>query len=102
VYCTGSEAVQVWAWNALHASRLASDVWTRDYGLGIQEGLTGKAYSADVRQSEAIRYVQDALLTNPYITAVDQVSVEMEGSCLCIGCRITTVYGEVTINACKL
>lgn len=102
VYVTGASAVLVWAWNTLHAERGKFDVFTRDHGLGIREGLTGKPYTDDVRRSEAARYVREALTVNPYITAVDAVTVEFEGNTLTVSCKIMTVYGEVTIDGCKL
>lgn len=101
VYVTGASAVLVWAWNALHALRGRHDIFTRDYGLGIRE-LTGKGYNEQIRRSEAIRYVREALLTNPYITAVEAVSISFEGSLLTISCKIQSVYGEVQVNGCTI
>lgn len=102
VYCTGAAAVLVWAWNTLHAEKGLHDVFTRDYGLGIREGLTGKPYTEEVRQSEAVRYVREALLVLPYITAVEEVEVLFEGSTLTVTCRIQTIYGEVNVDGCKI
>lgn len=101
VYVTGASAVLVWAWNALHTLRGMHDIYTRDYGLGIRE-LTGRAYTEQIRQSEAVRYVREALLTNPYITGVEAVSVSFEGSTLAISCKIQTVYGEVNVDGCTI
>jgi hypothetical protein len=102
VYVTGASAVLVWAWNAIQAEKGLYDVFTRDYGLGIREGLLGKAYTDDVRQSEGARYVQECLMTNPYITSVTAVSVTFEASWLEVTCRIQTVYGEVNVNGCRV
>lgn len=102
VYVTGASAVLVWAWNTLHAERGIHDIFTRDYGLGIREGLTGKPYTAQVKESEAVRYVRECLMVNPYITAVDAVTVEFTDSLLTVSCKITTIYGEVTVDGCKL
>ena len=55
-----------------------------------------------VRQSEAVRYVREALLVCPYVTAVDAVEITMEGSLLSITCRIQTVYGEVNVDGCTI
>lgn len=101
-YCSGSAAVHVWAWNTLHAEKGLHDVFTLNHGLGIREGLTGKPYTDDVRTSEAVRYVRDALLVNPYITAVESVSVTFEESTLTVKCRLQTIYGEVNLDGCKL
>lgn len=96
LYVTGAAAVLVWAWNCIHTERFAHDVFTSDYGQDLA-GLIGQPYGDEVRQSEAIRKLREALLINPYITAVDQVSVTFEGSRLAISCSLTTIYGEVSL-----
>ena len=101
VYITGGPAVLVWAWNALHNPRDLHDVFTRDYGLGIQE-LEGKPYSEEIRRSEAIRYVRQALEVNPYIVQVDAIAVDFSGSVLTLTCQLQTIYGEVEINGWTL
>ena len=101
VYVTGASAVLVWCWLTLHTLRGMHDIYTNGYGLGIK-ALTGKAYTEDVRQSEAIRYVREALLVCPYVTAVEAVEIGMEGSMLSITCQVQTVYGEVTVDGCLI
>lgn len=101
VFVTGARAVLVWAWNALHTERFAHDVFSADYGPDFT-GLIGQSYTEEVRQSEAIRIVRETLLVNPYITNVTQVSVSFESSTLHLHCKITTVYGEVTIDGCDI
>ncbi len=101
VYVTGARAVLVWAWNVLHTTRFAHDVFSTDYGLD-GNSLLGQAYSEEVRQSEAIRVVRETLQVNPYITGVSQVSMSFEGSVLHLGFKLTTIYGEVTIDDCDI
>ena len=97
VYVTGADAVLVWAWNCIHTERFAHDVFTADYGQDLS-GLIGQPYGDEVRQSEAIRKLREALLVNPYITAVDQIDVSFQGSVLQISFNLTTVYGEVSVH----
>ena len=99
VYITGAPAVQVWAWKALQTEMGMHDVFTRDYGLGIRSELMGKPYTQTVQRSEAIRYVKQALMINPYITDVTAVEVSFAGSELSVDCTIRTVYGEVAVSA---
>ena len=101
VYVTGGRAVLVWAWNALHTMRFNHDVFSTDYGLDGNT-LLGQAYSGEVRESEAIRIVRETLQVNPYITNVTQVSVSFEGSVLHLSFKLTTIYGEVTIDDCDI
>lgn len=101
VFVTGARAVLVWAWNALHTMRFDHDVFSTDYGLDGYS-LLGQAYSEEVRESEAIRVVKETLQVNPYITNVSQVSVSFEGSVLHLSFKLTTIYGEVTIDDCDI
>lgn len=97
LYVTGADAVLVWAWNCIHTERFAHDVFTADYGQDLA-GLIGQPYGDEVRQSEAIRKLREALLINPYITAVDQINTSLKGSVLQISFNLTTIYGEVSVH----
>lgn len=97
LYVTGADAVLVWAWNCIHTERFAHDVFTADYGQDLA-GLIGQPYGDEVRQSEAIRKIREALMINPYITAVDQINASLKGSVLQISFNLTTIYGEVSVH----
>lgn len=101
VFVTGARAVLVWAWNALHTERFAHDVFSAGYGPDFT-GLIGQSYTEEVRQSEAIRIVRETLLVNPYITNVTQVSISFAGSTLHLHFKMTTVYGEVSVDGCDI
>ena len=101
LYVTGADAVLVWAWNCIHTERFAHDVFTSDYGQDLA-GLIGKPYGDEVRQSEAVRKLREALLINPYITSVDQVSATFEGSWLHVSFSLPTIYGEVRVRDAAL
>lgn len=97
LYVTGADAVLVWAWNCIHTERFAHDVFTADYGQDLSD-LIGQPYGDEVRQSEAIRKLREALLIHPYITAVDQINTSLKGSVLQISFNLTTIYGEVRVH----
>lgn len=101
VFVTGARAVLIWAWNALHTERFAHDVFSAGYGPDFT-GLIGQSYTEEVRQSEAIRIVRETLMVNPYITGVSQVSVSFEDSTLHLHFKMTTVYGEVSVDGCDI
>lgn len=102
VYVTGAGAVLVWAWNCIHTERFRYDVFTTDYGQDLS-GLIGQPYGDDIRQSEAIRTIREALMIHPYITAVDhQVSARFEGTLLTLSFTMHTIYGEVAIHDAAL
>ena len=97
VYVTGADVVLVWARNCIHTERFAHDAFTTDYRQDLS-GLIGQPYGDEVRQSEAIRKLREALLISPYITAVDQISASFEDSWLHISFSLITIYGEVSVH----
>lgn len=101
VFVTGARAVLVWAWNAIHTERFAHDVFSSGYGPDFS-GLLGQTYTEEVRQSEAIRVIRETLQINPYITDVTQVGLSFEGACLHMRFKMTTVYGEVSMDGCDI
>ncbi len=92
----GAEAVLVWAWKALHVERYTYDIYTWNYGNEI-ESLIGQSFTNELKIAEAIRYVREALLINPYIESVENVRVEFDEDKLTIECKIITIYGEVDL-----
>lgn len=98
VEVTGVEAVKVWIWKALKTARFHHDIYTWDYGCEA-ESLIGKAFTAQVKESEAVRYVREALAPNHYIKDVRQVDVSFQGTKLTISCQVSTIYGEAEVTA---
>lgn len=94
---TGAEAVKVWAWKALNTVRYRHEIYTWDYGCEA-ENLIGQAFTPEVKQSEAVRYIREALMVNPYIRSVRQTSVDFSGTRLTVSCTVDTIYGEVEIS----
>ena len=95
---TGREAVKVWAWKALHVPRFRHEMYSRAYGSELQS-LIGQPCSAELKRAEAIRYVREALIINPYIESVDDVAVTFGEGLLSISCVIKTIYGESEVSA---
>lgn len=97
VFVTGLEAVKSWAWRAIKTARYRFSFFSWDYGCEL-DALTGQPYDRDTRQSEAVRYVREALTVCPYITGAS-VSVEgLDGSKLRIRASVSTVYGKAELD----
>lgn len=60
--------------------------------------LIGQKYSKGLTESEASRYIKEALLMNPYILQVDVVNTNFKKDILGAYIKISTIYGEVEIN----
>jgi len=97
VIITGRNAVLVWAWKALHVPRFRYVIYTWDYGNEV-ESLIGQPFTEDLKRSEAARYVQECLLINPYITGVNNITVNFNDGIMLVSCSLSTVYGEVDVS----
>lgn len=93
---TGAAAVKVWIWKTLMSARFRHSVYSWDYGNEV-ESLIGRPFTLAVKRSEAVRYVREALMTNPYIRDVRQAEVTFADDDLTIGCEVDTIYGEVSV-----
>ena len=93
VTVTGLEAVKSWAWRAVATARYRWPVFDWSYGCEL-ESLVGQPYQKETKRSEAVRYVQDALLVSPYITACSVSDVTFDGSTLHMEVEISTIYGK--------
>ena len=94
---TGAQAVLVWAWKALQVQRYRYPIYSWDYG-NEWEDLIGTTYTDDLKQAEAVRYVRECLLVNPYIEGVRDIVVAFDGEALNVDCALETVYGEVNVH----
>ena len=94
----GNEAIKIWIYKALQTPRYQYEIYSCDYGSELMD-LIGKAYTKGLTQSEASRYIKEALLINPYILDVNVVSTSFDGDVLSANVRVKTIYdGEVIVN----
>ena len=94
---SGAEAVKVWIWKAIKTARRKYDIYTWDFGCEAED-LVGQSFTPEVKESEAGRYIREALAPNPYITGVRQADVTFSGVQLIISCTVSTIYGEVEVH----
>lgn len=93
VIVSGLEAVKSWAWRAIATERYRWPIYTWSYGCELLT-LVGQPYLAQTKRSEAARYVREALLVSPYITAVTVREVAFEESTLHLKVEFESVYGK--------
>ena len=89
----GNEAIKVWVYKALLASRYQHSIYSWDYGSELLS-LIGKAYTPELTKSEAKRYIKEALEINPYILEVDVIDMSFRDSVLSANIKLLTIYGE--------
>lgn len=103
------EAVLTWAWKTLHTERFRYKIYTWNYGCELA-ALIGQPYTEALKRAEAMRYIRECLLVNPYITGVEELDVSFgkkedepangryAADILHITCRIKTVYGDIQMG----
>jgi len=93
-YVEKNEAIKIWIWKALHASRFAYLAYSTNYGNEINT-LIGRYLAKQLLYSELKRLIEEALLCNPYITSLTEFEVEQKGSQVYCTFSVNTIYGSV-------
>lgn len=93
----GSEAVKMWAWNALHTARYRYDTHTWEFGSEL-DTLIGQPYSEEYTNSRAQKMVEDALLVNPHISEIADFVCGPDDDALVMSFTIITDFGEEVIE----
>ena len=93
----GNEAIKVWIYKSLLTANKEFSIYSWDYGAELYD-LIGKPYTRSLVESEAKRYIEEALLINPYILEVEVISSSFEDCSLTCNMKITTIYGESEVT----
>lgn len=92
----GKEALKVWIYHALHTDRYLHEIYSWDYGTELIK-LVGQRFTRGLTESEAFRYIKEALLVNDYILNVKKNNIDFYEDILHIDITVKTVYGEVRL-----
>lgn len=93
-YVEKNEAIKVWIWKALRASRFTYLAYSTNYGNEIYT-LVGRYLAKQLLYSELKRMIEEALLCNPYITSLTEFEVTQKGSKVECVFAVNTIYGNV-------
>lgn len=93
-YVEKNEAIKVWIWKTLFTSRYTYLAYSTNYGNEIYL-LIGRYLAKDLLYSELRRYLEEALLCNPYITSLTDFRIEQKGSKVICDFSVNTIYGSV-------
>ena len=90
-----NEALKIWIIKALHAqtSRYTHRAYSNRYGNEITS-LFGRSLKNSLLKSELKRYVEEALLVNPYIKRISDFSYTKSGAKVSAVFTVTSVYGN--------
>ena len=98
-FVEGNEAVKIWLWKLFMTTRYRELIFDWDYGSEL-ENLIGQGYTQGYLNSEAERYVREAIEYNlkDYVTDVRNVNVSFDEGTLTIEFTAITPYGEVEVR----
>ena len=92
----GNEGIKVWIYKAIKTNRYQHEIYTWDYGCEI-ESLIGKGFQIGFIKSETKRYIEEALVINPYITKINKINVDFNKDVLTAYIDLDTVYGRINM-----
>ena len=92
----GNEGIKVWIYKAIKTNRYQHEIYTWDYGCEI-ESLIGKGFQIGFIKSETKRYIEEALIINPYITKINSITVDFDKDILTAHVDLDTVYGRISM-----
>lgn len=93
-YVEKNEALKIWIWFALKASRFTYLAYSADYGNEIYT-LVGRYLAKPLLYSELKRMVEEALLCNPYIISITNFQAGQQGAKVICTFEVNTIYGSV-------
>lgn len=93
-YVEKNEALKVWIYKALNASRFTYLAYSTNYGNEINT-LIGRYLAKQLLYSELKRLIEEALLCNPYITSLTGFDISQKGSEVYCTFEVNTIYGSV-------
>ncbi|WP_246893365.1 DUF2634 domain-containing protein [Clostridioides difficile] len=91
------EALKVWIYKCIKTNRYEHEIYSLEYGTELSE-IIGQKYTKGLTESEASRFIKEALLINPYILEVSVRSANFNRDILSANVKVSTIYGEVEIN----
>lgn len=92
-----NEAIKTWVYKALKTERFRYLIYSWNFGSEI-DSLIGQSYTPNLTKAECIRYIEEALLINPYIKAITEVEVSFSEGHLSVSGHLETIYGETEIE----
>lgn len=96
----GKKALEVWIYKTLLTNRYEHEIYSWDYGTELIK-LVGQKFTRGLTESEAFRFVKEALMINPYINDVINKGVSFIDDTVNISIYVDSVYGEVQIDVSK-
>lgn len=91
------DAIEMWVQLALRTKRYEWVIFSWDYGEEYTD-LLGYSYTKEYLDSEVERMITECVTQHPYITGIEDLTVEVEEGHLHITFTLITDFGEVEID----
>ena len=93
----GVEAVKVWIWCCIKTPRFRHAIYSWQYGTEFEQYI-GQVLTDEYLRTDVLTELEDALLINPYISAIENFDVTRTGDRLHITCTVETQFGAVEVS----
>ncbi|MFR5264516.1 DUF2634 domain-containing protein [Clostridium sp.] len=93
----GNKALEVWIYKALKSDRFELEIYSWNYGSEVNS-LISKGYTRGLTESEAKRYIEEALLVNKYIKSIEFKEITFIDDKLSFDIKLQTIYGNLNIK----
>ena len=80
----------------MQTERFRYGAYYDDYGLDLERFVGKVAANDEINANELYNAVKETLLVNPYILAVNNISVEQVNKKIILNLELITVYGKST------
>lgn len=94
---TENEALKVWIYKVLKTERWRYRAYDNAYGIELEQFIGTYTNNKD-SSTELEQYIKEALIINPYIKSIDDISVSIDGDELSYDISLTTIYSSMTVT----
>lgn len=99
-YVYGNEAIKIWIYKCMLSSRFRYSAYTDRFGTEVYD-LIGEVISTKLKREEVKRYITEAIMVHPHITAITKMDLRPHKSGLEVTVWTRTIFeGEVEPVSC--
>ncbi len=92
-----NEALKIWIYKALVTERFRYLAYSDDAGCEIMK-VIGTTLSTEAKKAEVRRFVTEALMVNPYITAIKSIEMSVARERLDLDVEVETIYEDKVVS----
>jgi len=93
-----NDALKVWIYKALKTERYKYPIYSWNYGNEL-ERLVGINNYPEMIKSKMIRYINEAVLINPYLNSISNITISSDSDKINVSFEVKTIYGNMEVNA---